>query len=99
MSQGPSDGWAAQGSTSGVMNKPASASLSCFHQQASITGTDLIADASPDQVFLAADPDGGLLLCLVSRHTMQLQALQLKLQPRGGDVAQATVCLVQAHRV
>lgn len=50
------------------------------------------AEATPDQVFLAADASGGLLLCLVSRHTMQLQALQLILQPRGGDVARATVC-------
>ena len=49
------------------------------------------AEAVPDQVFLAGDASGNLLLCLVSRHTMQLQALQLTLQTGGPEMARASV--------
>ena len=51
----------------------------------------MVAEAVPGQVFLAADANGGLLLCLVSSHTMQLQALQLRLQRAGAEQAHASV--------
>ncbi len=49
------------------------------------------AEAVPDQIFLAGDANNNLLLCLVSRHTMQLQALRLTLQTDGHETPQASV--------